>query len=305
MKRHAQGKRQANRQYKNNLFVYLFTRKKKYALSLYNAMNGTDYTNEEDLEFKVLEDVLFVRMKNDVSFVFDSAMNLYEHQSTFSNNMPLRGLYYFADLYRKLIPTTVLNQKKLVRIPVPKYIVFYNGPIEDMPEGRRELRLSDAFLVTDETGGFEWTATVVNINPGYNEELFVKCEILREYAVFVEKVRKKSVVMSPDEAMREAIMECIEEGILLEFFRKYGEEIIAMEWYEVTQEMIWEIQREEAIEDAREEGMQQGMQQGIEQGIRQGKMEAEKAYAKERAEDKKIIFLLRQEIENLRRQLSS
>ena len=60
MERYAQGKRRANRQYKNNLFVYLFTRKKKYALSLYNAMNCTDYTNEEDLEFKVLEDVLFV-----------------------------------------------------------------------------------------------------------------------------------------------------------------------------------------------------------------------------------------------------
>ena len=63
MERYAQGKRRANRQYKNNLFVYLFTRKKKYALSLYNAINCTDYTNEEDLEFKVLEDVLFVRMR--------------------------------------------------------------------------------------------------------------------------------------------------------------------------------------------------------------------------------------------------
>jgi len=309
MKRHAQGKRQANRQYKNNLFVYLFTRKKKYALSLYNAMNGTDYTNEEDLEFKVLEDVLFVRMKNDVSFVFDSAMNLYEHQSTFSSNMPLRGLYYFADLYRKLIPTTVLYQKKLVKIPVPKYIVFYNGPVEDMPEGRQELHLSDAFLVPDETGGFEWTATVVNINPGYNEELFVKCEILREYAVFVEKVRKKSVVMSPDEAMREAIMECIEEGILLEFFREYGEEIIGMEWYEVTQEMIWEIQREEAIEDAREEGMrlgleegrlkgmqegmQEGIQQGMQQGIQQGRKEAEQ-----------VILRLKEQIQKLEKQLA-
>ena len=289
MERHAQGKRRANRQYKNNLFVYLFTRKKKYALSLYNAMNHTDYSNGDDLEFKVLEDVLFVRMKNDVSFVFDSAMNLYEHQSTFSNNMPLRGLYYFADLYRKLIPTTVLYQKKLVKIPAPKYIVFYNGPIEDMPEGRQELRLSDAFLVPDETGGFEWTATVVNINSGYNEELFARCGILREYVIFVEKIRKKSVVMCPDEAMRETIAECIEEGILLEFFKEYGEEIIGMEWYEVTQEMIWEIQREEAIEDARAEGMQQGIQQGIQQG---------------KAEAEQVILLLKEQIKKLETQLA-
>lgn len=294
MERHAQEKQQANRQYKNCLFVYLFTRKKKYALSLYNAMNHTDYTNAEELEFKVLEDVLFVRMKNDASFVFDSAMNLYEHQSTYSNNMPLRGLYYFADLYRKLIPTTILYQKKLVKIPVPKYIVFYNGPVEDMHESVKELHLSDAFLVPDETGGFEWTATVVNINPGYNEELFARCEILREYAVFVEKVRKKTFVMSLNEAMRETIRECIEEGILLEFFREYGEEMIAMEWYEVTQEMIWEIQREEALADAREEGLRQGIEQGIAQGIEQARMESEQ-----------VILLLKQEIEKLKEQLAA
>ena len=202
-------------------------------------------------------------------------------------------------MYRKLIPTTVLYQKKLVKIPVPKYVVFYNGPIEDMSEGRRELRLSDAFLVPDETGGFEWTATVVNINPGYNEELFARFEILREYVVFVEKVRKKSVVMSPDEAMRETIAECIAEGILLEFFKEYGEEIIGMEWYEVTQEMIWEIQREEAIEDARAEGMEKG----IEEGRLLGRKECEAEMVQKLSVAEKTILALQQEIENLKRNL--
>ncbi|MBQ3036597.1 MAG: hypothetical protein IJD31_06690, partial [Lachnospiraceae bacterium] len=127
-------------------------------------------------------------------------------------------------------------------------------------------------------------------------ELFARCGILREYVVFVEKVRKKSVIMCPDEAMHEAIAECIEEGILLEFFREYGEEIIGMEWYEVTQEMIWEIQREEAIEDARAEGMAEGIEKGIEEGRLLGRKECA-------AELEKTIQALREEIALLKKQI--
>lgn len=184
-----------DRKYKNNLFIYLFTKKKEYALSLYNAVNQSDYTNEGDLQFKLLEDVLFIEMKNDVSFLFDGALNLYEHQSTFSYNLPLRGLFYLADLYRKLVPVKNLYHKKLIRIPTPKYMVFYNGPVEDMDVDRLELKLSDAFQVPDESKGFEWTATVLNINPGFNETLFEKCGILREYAEFVEVVKRNAETM--------------------------------------------------------------------------------------------------------------
>ena len=110
----------------------------------------------------------------------------------------------------------------------------------------------------------------------------------------MEKVRKKTIVMSLNEAMRETIKECIEEGVLLEFFREYGEEMIAMEWYEVTQEMIWEIQREEALADAREEGLRQGIERGIAQGIAQARMESEQ-----------VILLLKQEIAKLKEQLAA
>ena len=123
-----------HRKYKNNLFIYLFTRKKEYALSLYNAVNGSNYTNEKDLQFKLLEDVLFIEMKNDVSFLFDGTLNLYEHQSTFSYNMPLRGLFYLADLYRKLIQKERLYRKKRIRIPTPKYVEFLKEHGEEMSE---------------------------------------------------------------------------------------------------------------------------------------------------------------------------
>lgn len=323
-----------DRQYKNNLFIYLFTKKKEYALSLYNAVNQSSYTNEEDLQFKLLEDVLFIEMKNDVSFLFDGALNLYEHQSTFSYNMPLRGLFYLADLYRKLVSMDNLYHKKLVQIPTPKYMVFYNGPVEDMNVDRLELKLSDAFLVPDKSKGFEWTATVLNINPGFNEELFAQCEILREYAQFVEVVRRNSETMDMHDAMVMAIRECMKAGILVEFLQEYGKELEAMSWERYDTERILQIQHEEALEDAREEGlrlgkeeglrlgleegrvkgMQQGMQQGIEQGMQQGMQQGmeqgmeqgiQQGIQRGRAESEQIIMLLKEQIKKLEKQLAT
>ncbi len=271
-----------DRQYKNNLFIYLFTKKKEYALSLYNAVNQSNYTNEEDLQFKLLEDVLFIEMKNDVSFLFDGALNLYEHQSTFSYNLPLRGLFYLADLYRKLVPMDNLYHKKLIRIPTPKYMVFYNGPVEDMSVDRLDLKLSDAFEVTDESKGFEWTATVLNINQGFNEALFEKCGILREYAEFVEAVRRNAQTMDMHEAMVSAIRECLKAGILVDFLQEYGKELEEMSWERYDTERIWQIQHEEALEDALAEGINRG-----------------------RAESEHTIFLLKEQIKKLESQLAS
>ncbi len=279
-----------DRKYKNNLFVYLFTKIKKYALSLYNAVNQSNYTNEEDLQFKLLEDVLFIEMKNDVSFLFDGALNLYEHQSTFSYNLPLRGLFYLADLYRKLIPMERLYRKKRISIPTPKYVVFYNGPVEDMKVDRLEMKLSDAFDVPDESRGFEWTATVLNINPGFNEELFGQCEILREYARFVEVVKRNTETMDINIAMVAAIDECLKEGILVDFLQEYGKEMEQMSWGIYDTERILQIQHEEALEDAREEALAEG--------IERGRKERE-------AELEHIIILLKQEIESLKDKIAT
>ena len=87
-----------NRRYKDRLFRFLF-RNKRDLLELYNAVNGSAYTDPEDLEIITLEDVIFMKMKNDLSFMVYDQLNLYEHQSTFSPNMPLRGLLYFAQQY--------------------------------------------------------------------------------------------------------------------------------------------------------------------------------------------------------------
>ena len=117
-----------NRQYKDRLWRMIFNNKEDL-LQLYNAINHTDYQNPDDLEVNTLEDVLYLSMKNDVSFLVSGTMNLYEHQSTFNPNMPLRGVFYFSRLYEGYVADNnlMIYHEKRVRLPKPKYIVFYNG----------------------------------------------------------------------------------------------------------------------------------------------------------------------------------
>ena len=84
--------------HKDRLFCNLFS-KKENALSLYNALNGTDYKNENELEIVTLEDALYLTMKNDVSICLCGNISLWEQQSSVNPNMPLRGLLYFAREY--------------------------------------------------------------------------------------------------------------------------------------------------------------------------------------------------------------
>ena len=119
-----------NRKYKDTLFRALFS-ERKHLLSLYNAVNETNYTNEEDLEINTLENVIYLKMKNDISFLFGFSLNLYEHQSSVNPNMPLRDLFYVADLLQKIVKDRNLYSSSLVGIPTPKFVMFYNGTDEE------------------------------------------------------------------------------------------------------------------------------------------------------------------------------
>ena len=91
-----------NKKYKDRVFRVIF-HEKKDLLELYNAINDSNYTNPDDLTITTIEDVVYMGMKNDLSFIIGDVMNLYEHQSSFSPNLPLRGLFYFSSLYREYI----------------------------------------------------------------------------------------------------------------------------------------------------------------------------------------------------------
>lgn len=82
------------RTHKDRLFHRLFSEKEN-ALSLYNALNGTNYGMEDGLKIVTLEDAIYLTMKNDVAVCLCESINLWEQQSSVNPNMPLRGLMYF------------------------------------------------------------------------------------------------------------------------------------------------------------------------------------------------------------------
>ena len=142
------------RNYKDTVFRMLFNNKEAL-LSLSNAINGTHYDRTDDLEIITLENAVYMAMKNDIAFILGLYMNLYEHQSTLNPNMPLRDFFYIAKQMEKLVVDDTLYSSRVVKIPTPKFIVFYNGV--DACEERRILKLSDAFQKKEEEARAEYT----------------------------------------------------------------------------------------------------------------------------------------------------
>lgn len=231
------------RNHKDNVFCMLY-RDRKNLLSLYNAMNGTTYENERNLEVVTLEEAIYMKIRNDAAFVVDSRLNLYEQQASANPNMPLRDLYYVVEELKKIAPPSCLHRTTKVEIPAPRFIVFYNG-VTKQPE-RQVYKLSDMFSRKEKEPGLELTVTVININRGCNEELLEKCESLKGYMMFVEKARdKKATGITLEKAVSQAVEECISEGILSEFFSDHKKEIVEMGIYEFDQEVYDQVLRED------------------------------------------------------------
>lgn len=232
------------RDYKSSVFCMLWEDKEKL-LSLYNATNGTHYTNPDDLSMNTLRNAIYMGMKNDVSFIFEMSLNLYEHQSTVNPNMPLRDLFYVAQVLQGIIKDENLYGTSLVEIPTPNFVVFYNGTVKQ-PE-RQTLRLSDAFCRKDGKVNLELVVEVININPGNNQELLDSCQPLREYVLYIEKIREYVADMSIEQAVARAVEECIAEGILADFLKQNKAEAIAMSIFEYDQEAHMKLVRQEGI----------------------------------------------------------
>ena len=284
------------RNFKDTVFRMLFSRPEN-ALALYNSLNGTAYTDVGMLEFNTLENAIYMNVKNDVSFLIARGVNLYEHQSTYNPNMPLRNLLYLTNLLEREMAEQSLYSSKLLKIPTPSFVVFYNGT-KEMPE-RMVLRLSDAFEFPVEDPALELKVTMLNINPGMNELLKEECAVLREYMLYVERVRMYAAGMDIGEAVELAVDECIEEGILREFLLEQKMEVVRMSIYEYDEEKELKIIRA----DERELGYEEGMEEGIKSGegrinllntrlIELGRVEDVLRAAKDRAYQEKLIMEL-------------
>lgn len=190
-------------------------KEKTELLSLYNVLNNTCYTNPDELEVVTLENAIFMNMKNDLAFLFLTELNLYEHQSTFSPNIPLRMLYYIAAEYRKIADEDAIYGPKILKLPTPKFVIFYNGTQEKSDEIK--LRLSDMFWDKKSNFELELVVTMININLGRNESIMKNCKTLHEYATFVSLMRKYAAEMDISSAASTTVDECIRNDILSSF----------------------------------------------------------------------------------------
>lgn len=243
-----------NREYKDRFFKKVFSTKEAL-LSLYNAVNGTDYDNPEDIEINTIEDFLFMSMKNDVSFFFTDTINLYEHQSTSNPNIHFRGLIYMAKLYQKLfLENRDFYGSRLVEIPTPQFVVFYNGTADE-PDFS-ELRLSDAFRGKGRFDpALECKAIVLNINYKHNKDLMEKCEELRDYAILISKIRSNRDSGAPlGDAIDKAITECIEEGVLRDLLQAHRMEARDMLFTEYNEQAHIKNEKEISYEDGYDSG---------------------------------------------------
>ena len=260
------------RKYKDRLFRMAF-REKKHLLALYNAVNGSTYEDPEALEIRTLEDAIYLGMKNDASFLLDDVLSLWEHQSTWNPNMPVRALSYFARLYQSYIQEHGLNvySTRLQRLPFPQYLVFYNGFREE-PD-RTELRLSDAFIRSPAIPEgrkpcLEVRAVMLNINWGHNQELMEHCKLLREYSQCIATIREYGKTYADrEEGVSKAVDRCIAEGMLADILSKNKAEVITLFLTEFDEQAYRRLERKEAREEGWKEGWDEGLEKGLELSI--------------------------------------
>ena len=237
-------------------------------------------------------------IQNDASFIFDNVLSIYEHQSTYCPNMPLRSLVYFATLIQKKYMNRDIFSRRLVTLPTPKFIVFYNG-VETQPD-YQEMRLSDCFIKKDkeEKSMLELVCRVYNINKGKNKELLEHCKWLSDYMVFVDKVREYHNDREDDkleEDISKAIDYCISNGYLEEFFTSRRSEVLEVTKVDYTFERRMKLNYDEGKDDGIKLGEKQMLLDKIAVKLSKGKSISQIADELEESED--AIMELAKEID--------
>lgn len=267
-----------NREHKSRLFAFIFGREenRKWILELYNAVNGSNHRNADDIRITTIEDVIYMGMKNDVSLLLCDVMSIYEQQSTFNPNMPIRQMMYAGRLYDKYIQENGLNiyGAKQVLLPIPKLVTFYNGR-EDR-EDESVLRLRDAFEGNERASEADIDVRVrmVNINYGRDKKLLESCEPLKEYAWLVSRIREYNEKMDTEDAVDRAIDEMPDGFVIKGFLLANRAEVKNMCLTEYDEEKVMQMFKEEWREEGREEGEKEGRKKGRKEGKKEGRRDA-------------------------------
>lgn len=265
-----------NREYKSDVFSLLLENREN-ALDLYNAINHSDYKDPEMVEICTLDRGVSLSIRNDAAFVLDMNLSVYEHQSTVCPNMPVRSLIYFSNILEQMIKGQNIYGHKLVKVPTPRFAVFYNGE-EKQPE-QYDLRLSDAYIQPVENPELELICKVYNINYGKNRELLSKCGFLKDYMTFVDYVRnyhKEYGYNELEHAIEVAIDQCIKEGVLRDFLMEHRTEVVKVTRLDYTFDRQLALEREDSRTEGRTEGLAEGRAEGLAKGLAEGLDEGRK-----------------------------
>ena len=256
-----------NVQYKDRLFNFLFgsEENKEWTLSLYNAVNGSHYTDSSMIKITTIREVMYLGMHNDVSFLISNEMNLYEQQSTYNPNMPVRLLQYAGNLYEKYFKENSLNKYggRLLQLPVPLLVVFYNGKKEQPDE--MILKLSDSFPEGSDAD-IEVKVRMLNVNVGRNRLLLEACKPLGEYSWLVDEIRKNNTTKDEDSmssAVDRAISDMPDSFVIKSFLELHRTEVKGMLLTEYNEAEAMELFREEGRAEGRAEGLAEGRAEGI------------------------------------------
>ena len=268
-----------NRNYKDSVFVDLFAHDvtaKENFISLYNALHGTNLdAKTTDVQPVMLEKVLYMKYYNDIAMLIDGKIViLIEHQSTINQNMPFRFLEYIARIYEKITTKDEKFGRKLVKLPIPEFYVFYNGK-DDYPT-ESIMKLSDAFIQFDgdselknpfENANYplEISVKVININVDKENPILKHCETLKQYSEFIEQVRS-NIENAVSEPLTTAIKQAIKKGFLSDYLNRKSTEVQNMLLAEYDYDTDIAVQRKEAFDD----GFSAGEERGISIGLLQG-----------------------------------
>ena len=278
-----------NRNYKDSVFVDLFAHDitaKENFISLYNALHGTNLdAKTTGVQPVMLEQVLYMKYYNDIAMLIDGKIViLIEHQSTINQNMPFRFLEYIARIYEKITTKDEKFGRKLVKLPIPEFYVFYNGK-DDYPT-ESVMKLSDAFMQLGDDSELknqlentnyplEISVKVININVDKENPILKRCEALKEYSEFIEQVRY-NIENDVHEPFTTAIKEAIKKGFLSDYLNRKSTEVQNMLLAEYDYDTDIAVQRKEAFEDGIAIGEKRGISIGLSQGAQQAKLETAK-----------------------------
>ena len=262
----------SNREYKSTVFTSYFSIP-EHAEKLYEGLDqelrlkAHAEIKPEDIVFETLDGVLYMARKNDLAFtVRKKILVIGEHQSSVNENMPLRGAIYYGRTMEKLVPSRAIYRKKRISIPTPEFYIFYNGkepqPLEQI------LSLSDSYLEKTDSPMLELKVKVINVNLSAGHPILKKCRPLYEYSWFMWQVREYlENGEDRDAAIRQAMEDCVRQGIMTDYIQKHGSEVRNMLFTEFNLDDAKEVWEEEAREEGRIQGKAEGKEEKLAEQI--------------------------------------